>query len=139
MASTALDTNRVHVTLGGFWLSLLSLLRLKPELSNWLVLDKKTGMEFRLSYEEQDALNRPTEMVQSIFLSPDFQDTPKGIRKAALNSILEEYIVAIVSARQGDPSDLQELQNKGLGEFTDYVKQQLASWEEQSCSYDELP
>ena len=126
MSSLVLDTPRVFVESGGFWLTVWSLIKRKPEMSNWLVIDKETGMEFRLSNEEQDALNRPNEMVCSIFLSPDFQDIPKEVRLEALHSILEDYIVALISARQGDPSALQELQDRGLPEFTEYVQGRLA-------------
>lgn len=96
MAKGMLDTAEYEVRTGGLWRTIRSIIAGDLKTSNWVVLDKRNGVTFRLTDEEQELLNRVGEHLASLWLAPDFR-RPKKDRQRQGAVVLEN----VVDGRRG--------------------------------------
>ena len=62
------------MTTGGFWRLIWPVFSRNPGFSNWLIVDRRNHIEFRLTVEEQEAMSIFAEHSGAMMLSPEFSN-----------------------------------------------------------------
>ena len=121
-----LNDGRWKVETGGFWRTLWSIVIRDVECSAWLVTNKKTGEEWRLTDEEETFLRDISERVNVVQFAPEFRYRSKTERKKLSQRVLADCLEAIAMKRQGDSSEMEKLARLNQPELTTHG---FALWE----------
>ena len=120
-----LDTPDYVVSTSGILRIVASFIAFDSEISNWRVIDKRSEKEFRLTRDEQEILEHLAEHLCALEFAPEFE-LAKSQRKQRTQALLAKAINAIVSARNGNKRELDQLRSISHIEF---IKKFFSLWE----------
>ena len=102
MPECLLDNTEYKMTTGGFWRLIWPVFSRNPGFSNWLIVDRRNHIEFRLTVEEQEARSIFAEHSGAMMLSPEFSNLSFQQKKDQETTVIADIVEALVAARNGD-------------------------------------
>ena len=121
MAKRMLDSPDYTLTTGGFWRFIWSIITRDPSFSNWLIVDRRNHTEFRLTVEEQEAMNNFAEHSGAWMLSPELRRLSFQQKNNYEMTVVADIVEALVAARNGDQEKWERLCLMDHFEFVEYA------------------